>query len=220
MLALATLCPQKACAFNPLGLLRDKHKMSVQLGYTNKQMVTDRGALSGGVVHENMLGNPNAYLHGVQAGWNLYLLQKLGFGVHTGVSLNVFYTGGDATDPSMHGYKRFMETEAYVPAHLMYRFSLIRKLSVGVYAGVGMNYGLFGSFTSSGAPWKDRNEVLKYGQTGWPERFGTQGEVGASLRMGTMELNVLYGVGLTNHSYYPGANTRQNRITVTIAKPF
>lgn len=206
-------------AENPFKMLRDRHKASFQFGYTNKQMISDHGV--GGVVHESILGKNNGFTHGAQVGLNLYLLRRNGMGIHTGAFFNAFLATANEGDATLRGYKRFMETEAYVPAHLMYRFSLVRRFSLSVYAGVGLNYGIFGSFTNKDEmPWKNRNEVMKYDKPGWPNRFGMQTELGASLRMGTMELNVLYGIGITDHKYYAVNKTRQNRITIGVAKPF
>ena len=58
---------------------------------------------------------------------------------------------------------------------------------------------------------------LQYGNGEGPRHLNTQWEVGGSARLDRILLSFTYSRGLTNHHFYTGYSTRQNKLAFSFA---
>lgn len=200
------------------------------LGYVNKGWRTNMG---GTVVRENLWGDKNKLMHGFQIGFNYQPCFDFGVGMHTGL----FFEFYQSHAPSLLdlGYDRFEETNLYMPIHAMYRIPFTKHFSFSVFGGLGVNWAMYGSYQKydriTGAelavslltngyfvPDPYRTQVWQqYGGGEWPRHFNLQWEIGGTLRYRWIQLGFTYSFGATNHHFYPGYLTRQDKMNVSLS---
>ena len=236
LFAISLFCASNAALQAP-GFM-DDGKMSFELGYVNKQFVTDFGR--DGVFHENLFGDEDKFLHGMQLGMFYHPTYKtsehLGIGLRTGLAYEQYFASGETM-----GYDRFLEGDIYIPINgcVVIPF-LDDKADISLHAGVNMNCIIYGELSSGDrlgkwgnivswltgdAYWAYNNryykaESLNYGEDGWPKRVNFAYEFGLTFRYDNFYLRGTYSRGLTNHNFYRGEHenykTRERKLTITI----
>lgn len=214
----------------------DEGKISVEMGYVNKQFVTDFGAE--GVLHENLFGEEDKFMHGLQIGAfyhpTLKLADHFGVGCRTGVAYEQYWASGRTM-----GYNKFSEGDLYIPVNGTIVFPFCNnKAEISLHAGVNMNLIIYGKLSneswgsSSVIDYINNNywpymrnryarmEYLNYGEDGWPKRVNFAYEFGMSFRFQNFYLRGTYSRGLTDHCFYwEGGNrykTHERKLTVTL----
>jgi len=194
----------------------------LQVGYVNKDWVTDFGNYTW---HENLWGQKNKRVHGFQLGFVYQPCFNYGLGLHTGVLYEGYSSYCDGVKDQ--GWDKFYEHNIYFPVHGMYRFPFSENISLMLYGGVGFNWAIYGEYREYGHTYYDSYygttqydgpiEYQQYGSNSWPHHWNIQGEVGASLRFGMFQCSFTWSRGLTNHEFYKGYKTRQDKLAFTIA---
>ena len=218
------------------------------VGYVSKDWRTNIG---GHVIHENLWGEENKRMHGVQLGFNYQPCLPFGLGLHTGLFYEFYYSVSKTIKD--YGFDDFGEHSLYLPLHGMYRFPLAKKMSFSVFGGAGINWAVYGKYsdaehrivgamnavaltmgiaTGSGLPldvadlatdvaypnyWDSKNRYQHYGGGDWPKHFNLQWEVGGTFRYDWVQLGFTYSFGGTNHAFYPGFLTRQDKINISLS---
>lgn len=196
----------------------DACPVGFSMGYVTKQWVT-KG--EGEMYKENVWGEENKKLHGLQIGLHLQPCFSWGLGLYTGLFYEYYMSWSD--EMKDNGYMdKFQEHCAYVPVHVYYRLPFAKKFALSVHGGVGMDCGIYAIFSSTE---DDNVEPVTdyYGEEGWPNRFNLSAEVGVGLRMGPVQLKGQYSKGLTDHKFYTDLGdykTIQKKLSLSISWVF
>ena len=200
------------------------------LGYVNKDWSTDFGSYTW---RENLWGQKNKKLHGFQLGFQYAPCLPIGLGVDTGLFYECYISTSDVVQD--WGFDDFTEHNLYVPIHAMWRFPLSRDCSFSVFGGLGLQWAMYGSYNctyetvtwdwDSGRPYfgyvNYPEEWQQYGNNGeWPHHFNLQWEVGGKLRIKNFQLSASYAFGATNHEFYEGYKTKQNKLSIGLGFVF
>ena len=236
-------------SFAQTTLFNGKHidaPIGLTVGYVSKDWRTN---IKGNVIHENLWGEENKRMHGLQLGFNYQPCFNFGLGAHTGVFYEYYYSVSKTIED--YGFDDFGEHSLYIPLHVMYRFPIAKKISFSVYGGAGINWAISGKYSdaehrvvgalhavsllmdsatgdtynpvvdilrdATSPPHDNENRYLHYGGGDWPKRFNLQWEVGGAFRYNKLQLGFTYSFGATNHSFYPGYLTRQDKINVFLS---
>lgn len=204
-------------------LFTGKHEdawIGLSLGYVNKYWRTDMGDK---VIRENIWGEEGKKIHGVQVGVLLQPCLPVGLGLHSGLFYEYYYSVSQAVKNA--GYDDFREHNLYLPLHALYRLPITTDASVSIFGGLGFNLAMWGSYNNSvrvrhydGTLTTDSyvGEWQKYGNGEWPRHFNAQWEIGCSARINIFQLRFTYSRGLTDHHFYDGYKTQQNKIGISI----
>ena len=193
----------------------------ITIGYVNKDWRTDFGDE---VLHENIWGQENKRIHGVQVGMTFQPCLPVGLGLHTGLFYEYYISVSQVVKDA--GYDDFTEHNLYLPLHAMYRIPFTRESSLMLFGGLGFNWAMWGSYNRDvfERGWfYDRYagshtvRYMHYGNGEWPRHFNTQWEVGAQLRVNMVQIGFTYSRGLTNHEFYDGYKTYQNKIGISLS---
>ena len=194
--------------------------VGVSLGYVNKYWQTSFGDR---LVKENIWGEEGKRIHGVQAGVQLQPCLPIGFGLHSGLFYEYYYSVSQAVKDA--GYDDFREHNLYLPLHAMYRLPLSRNTSLSFFGGLGFNWAMWGSYnnTEKVRDWDgslySESHVMQwqhYGNGEWPRHLNAQWEIGCCARINMVQLRFTYSRGLTDHHLYEGHKTLQNKIGISI----
>ena len=219
----------------------EEGNFSAEIGYVNKQFVTDFG--NGDVFHENIFGLEDKFLHGFQIGFfyhpTLRLGEHFGVGCRTGLAYEQYLASGRPM-----GYNKFSEGDLYIPFNGTISFPFADdKAEISLHAGVNMNCIIYGKLSNadwgSSSVWDyissswygyymhnryARMEYLDYGADGWPKRVNFGCEFGLSVRISGFYLRGTYSRGITNHCFYwedgKRFKTTERKLTVTIGATF
>lgn len=187
------------------------------LGYVNKYWTTD---IEGTTVNENLWGQEGKRLHGFQMGMTYSPCLPMGLGFDTGLHFECYISDSEVVHEA--GFDDFTESNIYIPVHAMYRIPFDRNKSLSIYGGFGMNIVLEGTYNVHDYfhDWMGTYEstyvggVQVYNEGDWPNRFNFQWELGAKLRISNIILNASYAWGATNHKFYEGYKTHQNKLSI------
>lgn len=197
----------------------DSAPMGFSMGYVTKQWVT-KG--EGSRIKENVWGDENKMLHGLQVGLHFQPCFSWGLGLYSGLFYECYMAWSD--EMKDNGYlDKFVEHCAYVPVHAYYRIPFAKKVALSVHGGVGMDYGIHASFSSSDEGDNTEPVTDYYGQDAWPKRFNLSAEVGLGMRVGPVQVNALYSKGLTDHKFYTDQGnykTIQNKLGLSVSWVF
>ena len=202
-------------------------------GYVNKGWVTD---IDGKTIHENLWGQEDKKLHGFQMGITYSPTFYAGLGIDTGLFYECYISESAVVHDA--GFDDFTEHNIYIPLHAQYKFPVSRDFSIYVYGGIGMNIVLEGTYNindryygyysewdgftgySGGRPYSGSySQVVgyqEYDEGEWPRRFNLQYELGAKLKFSNFVITAGYAWGATNHKFYQGYDTRQNKLNIGI----
>jgi hypothetical protein len=187
----------------------------VSMGYVSKEWVSTGDGFK---VGENVWGDVNKKLHGMQWGWLIEPSFSWGGGLHTGLFWEYYSSTND--EWGAQGYlDHFEEHCLYIPIQLSFRIPFSETVALFVHGGVGMDYGLIAEFSSTDT---EDNSTSKdyYGEEMWPGRFNLSAEIGASFSFRAIQLNVQYSKGLTDHGFYSDQGdikTHQNKFSISLA---
>lgn len=197
----------------------DACPMGFSAGYVTKQWVT-KG--EGARIKENVWGEEDKRLHGLQVGLHFQPCFSWGLGLYSGLFYECYISWND--EMKDNGYlDEFVEHCAYLPVHAYYRIPFANKVALSVHGGIGMDYGIHASFSSSEDGDNTDPVTDYYGMEGWPNRFNLSAEVGFGLRVGPVQVNALYSKGLTDHKFYTDQGnykTIQNKLGVSVSWVF
>lgn len=199
-------------------------ELGLQIGYVNKVWTTE---FDGYTWKENLWGQENKRLHGFQVGLIYQPCFTWGGGLHTGLLYEGYIS--EASGVKEMGWDKFYEHNLYLPAHLMYRLPFSTRSSLMLYGGLGFNWAIYGEYREYGHYAYDYDgdryyfgprEYQTYGRNEWPRHMNVQAEIGANLRFDAFMVSFTYSRGLTNHNFYDGRKTRQDKLAITIAVAF
>ena len=187
-----------------------------------------RTTINGRTVREDMWGNPNKMLHGLQLGFFLSKGLFHGFGFRTGLSYE-WYLSFDKQIKDM-GFKRFSEHSLYVPVHAMIRMFPFRNRTISItpFGGVGVNWAMMGKLKSGPMAITDKYgfnkvtgrqyplELFDYNNN-TPHHWNVQGEAGVAIRIKAAEISFTYSWGLNHHQLYENLSSRQNKLAANIS---
>ena len=185
----------------------------VSMGYVTKQWVSTGG---GAKYKENIWGDENKSMHGMQMGVYFTPALQCGLGLYTGLFYELYFSSTDDSD--WEPYTEFMEHSLYLPVHAYYRLRLAEKAHIAVHGGIGMDYAVHGSFTDPDSEYEDYTDF--YGEEMFPKRFNLSAEISLELRIKNFGINATYSKGITDHEFYDGAKTKQNKMSIGIAYMF
>lgn len=221
-------------------LWNGRHRESpwgIMVGYVNKDWRTNVGDR---VIHENLWGEVNKRMHGGQIGVLYQPCFKFGLGLHTGLAYEYYYSVSKTIKD--YGFDDFGEHSLYLPLHAMFRIPLGVETSISVYGGAGFNWAVSGKYSDAshrisgalatvvntasdgiiemvpneyGYYIEEGGRHLRYGGGEWPRHMNVQWEVGAQFRYSWFQVGFTYSFGATNHYFYPGYLTRQDKMNVS-----
>ena len=204
------------------------------IGYVSKDWRTD---MDGRVVHENLWGEHDKRMHGMQMGFTYQPCLPIGAGIHTGLFYECYFSVSQSVRDA--GYDDFTEHNLYLPIHLQWRLPITQQASISLFGGIGLNWAISGTYNERyreyiydgynlwaaiGFPVGGRyvegsriGEYKKYGQGDWPRRLNMQWEFGCHLRYKYFQLDFTYSIGDTNHEFYRGYKTRQDKLAICLS---
>lgn len=181
------------------------------------------------VIRENLWGEANKQMHGLQVAAFYQPCFKFGLGLHTGLAFEDYMSTSDAV--KAYDAESFEEYALYLPLHVMYRIPFTRNASLSVYGGLGINWAMYGTYTreehrKAGAVlailtgediyFERTMAYQQYGKGEWPKHWNLQWEIGGQLRINRVVVGFTYSFGASNHHFYPGYLTRQDKINITL----
>lgn len=203
-------------------------------GWVAKEWTTN---INGQTLHEDLWGNPDKMLHGLQIGFSGYRFIKGGLGAHYGL-LFEWYRSKDQFLKDM-GWERFNEYNLYIPIHAAWRLPTPKKFSIIPYGGIGFNWAISGNvkngdFDSKGlntttnilslinhdyhrlnySTWSEKQKFDYNNNT--PHHWNVQAELGVDFEIHGFKLGFAYSWGLNNHQLYDSHPSNQNKIAVNI----
>ena len=196
----------------------DPCPIGLSMGYVTKQWITTG---DGENFKENVWGDQNKRLHGLQIGLHFQPCFSWGLGLYTGLFYEFYMSQND--EMKDNGYMdEFQEHSLYVPVHAYYRIPFARKVALSVHGGIGMDCGISASFSST--EYEDAGSVTDYyGEDMCPKRFNLSAEIGVGVRVGPVQIKGQYSRGLTNHKFYSQLGdykTRQDKLSLSAAYVF
>lgn len=196
----------------------DACPLGFSMGYVTKQWVS-KG--EGERFKENVWGDENKKLHGLQAGLHFQPCFSWGLGLYTGLFYEYYVSWSD--EMKENGYMdKFQEHCAYMPIHAYYRIPFAKKVALSVHGGIGMDCGIHASFSST--EYENSEPVTDYyGEEGFPKRFNLSAEIGVGIRVGPVQVKGQYSKGLTDHKFYSDLGdykTIQNKLSLSVSWVF
>lgn len=198
-------------------------QLGVTVGYVSKTWRTNFG--DGGVKNEGFWGDDHKRLHGVQFGVAFQPCFTFGLGAHTGLYYELYISyKNPEVDSGKHD--EFTEHNLYLPLHAMWRFPITRDCSFSVYGGVGFNWAMYGTYNDRF--WTIGPDLIpeqvsvprksqRYGNGEFPHHMNVQWEVGGQFRIKCFQAGFTYSFGATNHDFYEGYKTRQDKINIHLS---
>ena len=186
-------------------------------------------------------------MHGIQLGFTYQPCFKFGLGAHTGLYYEFYYSvsktikdygfddfGEHSLYLPLHGMYRFPITKKMsfsVYGGMGINWAIYGKYSDAEHRVVGaMNAVLLSTGIAMEDPvivdistdiatqsLYDKNRYQHYGGGEWPKHFNLQWEVGGSFRLDCLQVGFTYSFGGTNHNFYPGYITRQDKINISLS---
>lgn len=128
------------------------------VGYVAKDWST---SINGTTIHEDLWGNPNKKLKGVQFG--LHFQQSIYYGV--GWRAGLYYEWYISHDSFLkeNGWDRFNEHCLYIPLHVQFRLPIARKICISPYAGIGFNIAMMGKMKNGPRTGASGKEIIDNG---------------------------------------------------------
>lgn len=215
----------------------DTDPLGLSISYVQKQWAVRQGG-------EMRLLSPawnaeDEVMRGIQAGVFYEPALWFGLGIYTGIFYEFYYAKA-ASDQVfqktfsteeygevVNAYDFFNEHSFYVPLHAYYRIPLGRKVALKLHGGLGMDCGIFASFSN-----RDEYEVEPiekyYGEDSYsapggvyPKRLNFSAEAAGSLRFWNLMLNFQYSWGLTDHQLFDGAeSSKMNKMAIGLSYVF
>ena len=203
----------------------------LSVGWVAKEWST---SANGRTVHEDIWGNPNKMLHGLQIGIHLQRNIFYGIGWRTGLYYEWYISEDNYVKEQ--GYSRFNEHGLYVPIHAILNMHITPKISICPYGGFGFNWAIYGNMKNNpDSQYYDSNlagEIIGNAFNSWfnsgkrlffdynnhsPHHWNVQAEAGVALRIYKAELTFTYSWGLNRHWLYDDIPSHQNKMAANIA---
>lgn len=210
----------------PLMAQQRESYSALSVGYINKVWATD---FDGETYYENIFGQEDKRLHGLQIAYHYTNCLPIGLGIHTGLGYE--WCMSYSKKVKEMGFGRFNEHSLYLPIHATWAIPVGKNASIAPYAGIGFNWKMSanlkkGSYEGLWTPieYRDRfqnpNDIatVKYGENGWPHAINAQMEYGINARIDKALIGFTYARGLTDHGFYRKEHrkTRQDKLALTI----
>ena len=140
MLMPTTTMAQESTTGNLFTGQSKKLQFGLSVGWVAKEWTT---SASGRTLHEDLWGNPDKLLHGVQFGLQVNKCLFYGLGCRSGL----YYEWYISHDKFLkeNGWNRFNEHSLYIPLHIQFSLPITKKISITPYGGLGMNIALKGN---------------------------------------------------------------------------
>lgn len=217
-------------------------KWGMSAGWVAKEWTT---SANGRTIHEDLWGNPDKMLHGLQVGLHLQHCFFRGLGWRTGLYYEWYISTSSYIKE--RGFSRFNEHGLYLPLHFIIQMTPFRKVSITPYAGFGFNWAIYGNFKdgpisgpggkigayhgenlggyfisslfdaaiNSGSRRGYPHEYFDYNNHS-PHHWNVQAEVGLLLRMYSVEVSFTYSWGLNRHWLYDDVPSHQNKMAANL----
>lgn len=191
----------------------DAAPIGISFGYVQKQMVTQG---EGEKLKTNGIWNDgeDKWLSGMQFGVFAQPCLSWGLGVYTGLFYE-FYISSNGSGNSDE-YEDFQEHNIVIPVHALYRLPFKRNVALSIHGGLGFSYAVSGAYKADG--YEDYTDF--YGEDTAPKRFNMALEGGLDLRIGAVQIGLLYSKGISDHgsfSFLGDYKTTCNKIGINVA---
>lgn len=216
--------------------------VGINAGWVAKEWVTSSG---GRTLHEDLWGNRDKFLHGLQIGLSLQKSVYKGIGFRTGLSYEWYISTSKYIKE--RGFSRFNEHGLYLPLHITFRMMPFRNFSIIPHAGFGFNWAIYGDFKSgpigsTGSVFNGSSigesiffavadGIINSRRRGYPYEYfdynnhsphhwNVQAEAGLALRFKMVELSFTYAWGLNRHWLYEDVPSHQNKLSANLSIVF
>ena len=179
----------------------EQHPFGFSLGYVQKQVVSKNGSqrykFDPGYFREDKS------LSGIQMGVHLQPTLSWGGGFYTGLFYELYFASCDDYGDEV---KNFTEHSLNMPIHLYYRIPFSNKFSIAVHGGIGLDLGLYASYSKNFLGISDSDDGYSetysdyYGKdTGGPNAFNMTWDIACSININKVAINAFMSKGLLNH---------------------
>ena len=162
-------------------------------------------------------GEGSDWMTGVQVGAFFQPDFGYGLGLYTGLYYELYSSSCDSYD----SYDKFTEHCLYIPVHVLYSLPAGRSVAFRFHGGFGVNYVLSGVYKDSDGEYD--NCSPSYGSDLYPKKLNLTLELGVGVRLGPIQLNAQYGMGLIDqgmYASYEDYSTKENRMTFGVSFKF
>lgn len=186
---------------------KDDYCMGLSIGYVRKEWVYDYGD-----AREKLdIFWEDQYTNGIQAGLRVDCQFGYGLGLDSGLYYEYYSDKGNRlVEDDIEYYYRMKEHALYLPLHFKYNLNFSRWFQLGLYAGLGFDYGVSGIYLLyCGSEELDSFSI--YDKENDLKRFNASFEYGASVRMRRLQINFTMARGLVNMSGHDDYTVKQNK---------
>lgn len=186
---------------------KDDYCMGLSIGYVRKEWVYDYGD-----AREKLdIFWEDQYTNGIQAGLRVDCQFGYGLGLDSGLYYEYYSDKGNRlVEDDIEYYYRMKEHALYLPLHFKYNLNFSRWFQLGLYAGLGFDYGVSGKYLLyCGSEELDSFSI--YDKENDLKRFNASFEYGASVRMRRLQINFTMARGLVNMSGHDDYTVKQNK---------
>lgn len=152
-------------------------------------------------------------LGGIQVGLRVQPFFGAGVGLNTGIYYEFYSSTCDGSE-----YDKFTEHCIYIPIHVLYSLPMGGKTAVRFHGGLGISTALQGKYKDSSGTNEDLDSF--YGNDLYPKKTNVTLDLGVGLRLGPIQLNAQYGMGVIDHKTYASYGdykTKQNKLTFGVS---
>lgn len=171
------------------------------MGYVSKQIVAKNG--SNRYKFDPAYFRENKSLSGIQVGIHFQPTFSWGGGFYTGLLYELYMASCDDYGDDL---KNFTEHSLNMPIHLYYRIPFSNKFSIAIHGGIGMDLGLYASYSKDILGGNDSNNGYTkeyddyYGKdNGGPNAFNLTWDLAGTININKFAVNVFMSKGLVNH---------------------
>lgn len=160
----------------------------------------------------------DGHVDGVQFGIAYQPYFGYGLGLNTGFFGQYFWSSNETSESEL----KIEEWDIFVPMHLMFRLP-IKDYDFHINTGVGFEYGVSLKGIYSGS--ESGSEKLEFDDDS-PRAFNMYYEIGAGFRIKALQINFLYGMGLTKNKKFltdeqgEYINAKPSKLAVTLGLMF
>lgn len=186
---------------------KDDYCMGLSIGYVRKEWVYDYGD-----AREKLdIFWEDQYTNGIQAGLRVDCQFGYGLGLDSGLYYEYYSDKGNRlVEDDIEYYYRMKEHALYLPVHFKYNLNFSRWFQLGLYTGLGFDYGVSGKYLLyCGSEELDSFSI--YDKENDLKRFNASFEYGASVRMRRLQINFTMARGLVNMSGHDDYTVKQNK---------
>jgi len=179
----------------------DQKPFGFSMGYVSKQIVAKNG--SNRYKFDPAYFREGKSLSGIQIGVHFQPTLSWGGGFYTGLFYELYMA---KCDDYGEEFQNFTEHSLNLPIHLYYRIPFSRKFSIAIHGGIGMDLGLYASYSKDflGGGGSDNGYSEEYDDyygedNGGPNAFNLTWDLAGTININKFAVNVFMSKGLLNH---------------------